>query len=160
MRACILVVVAMGVVASAQQPARVPVFVTTAPTQDGSFAPRIGDSLSDLRSEVNNRKRLRLVTREADAHIVLRLTDRQTHAGPPGAIGIPVGAIVVAAPYATNQRVLTVQMEAATIRRTIVGAAELWRAAAKAVSIDVDGWVASNGALAKSRTVPTETPER
>ena len=130
-------------------PEKIGIWVVAQPGEAGFLSPGVPDSVKDLKSEIPKRSSLRLARTVEEADIVLKVIERKkVSREASGAIAVPIGAAVVAAPLDTEGNLLSTVLEIGEYRRPIdamfSGFGGVWRECAEQVSKQLHEWVVAN----------------
>lgn len=146
--------------AHAQKPDKISVWVVAQPGDGGFVSPGVPDSVKDIKSEIPKRSSLRLARTVSEADIILRVIERkEITREASGAIGVPVGTAVVAAPLGTEGNLLSTVIEVGDYRRPLdalfSGIGGVWKECAEQVSKQLHEWVVANrGQIVARRHAP------
>ena len=144
----------------AQKPDKISVWVVAQPGDGGFVSPGVPDSVKDIKSEIPKRSSLKLARTISEAEIILRVIERKkVTREASGAIAVPIGAAVVAAPLDTEGSLLSTVLEIGDYRRPIdalfSGFGGVWKECAEQVSKQLHEWVVANREqIAAKRSAP------
>jgi hypothetical protein len=104
----------------------------------------ITDSVHDLRKAFRKYRGLTLVQKPEDAALQLLVTGRTVHSVNAGAMAVPIGASVVAAPLKDEFGVVGTELQVRDYAKIFVAAKRTWTGAADQIAKDVAAWINAN----------------
>jgi hypothetical protein len=106
----------------------------------------VKDSVRDVQTSLKRYRGLKLTDNPDTADVVLRVVARREHRESVGAMAVPIGNSVVAAPIRSRVAVVETTMFAGEHSRPIIGVKGSWSDAAFAIAKDLVAWINENQA--------------